>query len=189
MADERLVNYIRDNLSRGYSPDSLRQTLVNQGWNINQVDEAINIAQAPSPQPQTPSAPQAKPSRPTGVTIICVLGFLGAILVLFSGILLAGLGGLMGGLTSGDETVSMDLGGLGSLLGLFGYVFIIIGIVDFVGFYLLLKMKRIGWIIITVMGIIFIAMNVINFSVNNILGIVLWVIIIGYLFMKRKLFV
>jgi len=192
MADERLVNYIRDNLHRGYSPDSLRQTLLNQGWDTNQINEAFAVVQGSAPDISQTSA--GTPSRPTGVTIICVLGFISAVFSLVSGILFIGVSSLFGGMGSvsfGNETASMvvDMGIFGTLFGMLGYILIIIAIVGFVGFYLLLKMKKIGWILTTVIGIIFMTLNILNFSLTSILVIVFWAVIIGYLFTKRKLFV
>lgn len=59
MASE-LVEYIIDALKKGYSENSLRQTLLGQGWNMNEVNQAFAVAlsyQSPQPTMQ-PSAPQ-----------------------------------------------------------------------------------------------------------------------------------
>ena len=66
---------------------------------------------------------------------------------------------------------------------------IIIALIDFVALYLLLKMKKTGWILVTLMEIITIILGVLVLSMTNILGIVLAFIIVIYLFTKRKLFV
>ncbi|MEE9323015.1 MAG: hypothetical protein V3U72_00570 [Candidatus Aenigmarchaeota archaeon] len=227
MVDERLIIYIRDCLRRGHPVDSIRQTLVSEGWNSNDVNEAIDFVRTPPPPrppmdrptPKAPSEqpeqqaqpkqpPQSKPSthstspsRPTGITIICVLGFLVSILGLVSGILLLGLGGLIGGmgLTIGGETASIGLEGFGSLFMVLGFIPLIVGVVGLVAFYLLLKMKKIGLIIVTTLGVITIAQSILpslmSFSIegllnlNTILIIVLWAVIIGYLLTKKKLFV
>lgn len=55
-----LVEYIIDALKKGYSENSLRQTLLSQGWNMNEVNQAFAAArsyQAPR-QAMQPSAPQ-----------------------------------------------------------------------------------------------------------------------------------
>jgi hypothetical protein len=215
MADQRLVDYIIESLRSGYTADYLVQALLNQGWDMNQIREAINAAQGyPPPQPapaaqpyQTQPAaksagaaePKTRPPRPTGVTIICILGFLGAILMLFAGVLIVFLGQffdqIMGVLPLGNETFPLNITGLtgagefGSLSGFLGMAFIILAIVDFAGFYLLWKMKKIGWIIITVVGVLTITLYAINFSINYIVSIILFAVIVVYLLTQRKLFV
>ena len=212
MVDERLVIYIKDCMRRGYSLDYIRQMLVNEGWKANRVDEAINFIQAPSPPPPgsppaqaKQKAPSKKPSvslRPTGVTIICILGFLLSILALLTGIVSIGLAEILGGAEFQMIFGSMVASAISEEIDLFtiiGVISIIMGIVGLVAFYLLLKMKRTGWIIVTVLGVIQIAVSLIpslmSFSIegllnlNTILPIAIWVIIIGYLFAKRNLFV
>jgi uncharacterized membrane protein HdeD (DUF308 family) len=71
---------------------------------------------------------------------------------------------------------------------LLGILATAVGIVDMIAFYLLLKMKRSGWIIVTAMGIISIALNLISFTAAGIISIALWVVILVYLFTKRRLF-
>ncbi len=80
-----------------------------------------------------------------------------------------------------------------------GFIPLIVGVVGLVAFYLLLKMKKIGLIIVTTLGVITIAQSILpslmSFSIegllnlNTILIIVLWAVIIGYLLTKKKLFV
>ena len=196
MVDENLANYIRDCLRSGYSIDSIKQTLIGQGWGYNQIEEAINYVQGyaqPAPAPNRMPA-----ARPTGVTVICILGFLSSVLMLVTGILALGLAGIMGGMgisVGGLSGASSLLGGLGSLLTIISLIPLVTGAIGLVAFYLLLKMKRIGWIIVTVLGIISIVLSVIQavlvgFDIFSIaLGVGLWAIILGYLWTKRKLFV
>lgn len=214
MVDERLVIYIKDCMRKSYSLDYIRQMLVNVGWKANQVDEAINFVQASSPPPPWSPPAQAKqkapskkpltrPSRPTGVTIICILGFLFSILALLTGIVSIGFAGFIESigppLMLESEIISMIFGEIGSLFNILGLITIIMGVVGLVTFYLLLKMKRTGWIIVTFLGVIQIAVSLIpsmiSFSIegllnlNTILPIAIWVVIIAYLFTKRNLFV
>lgn len=243
MVDQSLVDYVKENLRKGYSIESLKKTMLDHGWDPGEVDHAIVIARSPSqppsrpaphpqqaqpypppqfqPQDQTqppaqpggaqpaqkaanqqpPSGQQAgPPHRPTGVTVICVLGFVLAILMILSGILSLGLSGLLGlvfdeaiiPIDLGNQTMMEDLGTLGSILRLMGLFYIVIGIVDLVGFYLLLNMKRIGWIIIIIMRVLSIITGIINllgFSVTSVLAIVISAVIVVYLLIKRELFV
>lgn len=75
------------------------------------------------------------------------------------------------------------------MLSFMGYIFIVIALIDFVALYLLLKMKKTGWILVTLMEIITIILGVMVLSMTNILGIVLAIVIVIYLFTKRKIFV
>ncbi len=118
--------------------------------------------------------------RPTGVTVICVLGFILSILLLLGGIAALGVGAVAGG-TLGST--------VGALFGVLGVIVLIIGVVGLVAFWLLLKMKKIGWILVTVIGILSIITNLISvINAGAVVGIVLWLIIILYLYKKRALF-
>lgn len=131
--------------------------------------------------------------------MICILGFLAAILLLIAGVFSVFLGGLFADfdlagfdLTLENQTILSGFEGfeaLGPILSFMGYIFIIIALIDFVALYLLLKMKKTGWILVTLMEIITIILGVLVLSMTNILGIVLAIIIVIYLFTKRKLFV
>ncbi|HLD48784.1 MAG TPA: hypothetical protein VJB11_00300 [archaeon] len=130
--------------------------------------------------------------RPTGVTIICVLGFLISIFSLIGGIMLLGIGTLIGGASFsanlGNTTISANTGGLGILFSLFAIIPLISGIIGFIAFYLLMKMKKTGFFIVIILGLISIVMGIISSVMNNIISIVIWGVIIGYLLMKRKIF-
>jgi hypothetical protein len=226
MADRRLVNFIKEGLRRGYSAEYLQRQLVKKGWNLDEVDEAIDTVQTPppptpSPEPEQreqplppqippggrrppprPSGPPrpSRPSRPVGVTVIACLSFLGGILVLITGILILGFVGLV----SVDYLSPLNETSIGvpfvssleevNLMTMLGLAFIVMGVIELAGSFLLLGMKRSGWAIITAVGLIQIigysAAGVISFSIGLeiILILVFWIVIIGYLFTKRKLF-
>ena len=44
MADPKLINYIKEQLKRGYTADQVKSYLLNYGYNINAVNEAIDQA-------------------------------------------------------------------------------------------------------------------------------------------------
>lgn len=125
------------------------------------------------------------------------MGFLAAILLLVAGIFSVFLGEFFAGFEPltydvGNQTILSDLEGfevLVSMLSFMGYIFIVIALIDFVALYLLLKMKKTGWILVTLMEIITIILGVMVLSMTNILGIVLAIVIVIYLFTKRKIFV
>ena len=59
-----LVDYISDGLKKGYTESYLRQTLLQQGWNPNDVNQAFAAARGSVPQP-SPSASQ--PIQPQSI--------------------------------------------------------------------------------------------------------------------------
>lgn len=139
---------------------------------------------------ETEKAPAVSPkpintTRPIGVTVICVLGFLVSILMLIAGFALAGLSGILESL--GLE--AMGTSGTGIVFIAISVIFIIIGVACLVAFYLLLKMRKIGMIAVVILGIISIISSIIQFSTNQVVSIVIWLIIIFYLLVKRELFV
>lgn len=208
--------------------DYLMQILLDQGWDINEINGAINAAhdytpsqsqsRAPPSQTQQATAKPAKqsgpPSRPTGVKIICVLGFLGVPLMLVAWVFMYFSIATMMNI---DLTPALDIMNRYNLtynlsafneakesaitqFNIFTIILIIFGIPYLTGLYLLWKMKRIGWIIITVIGIIgmitglimtlvypsiFLGISLIYYALSFIPGVV----IICYMFTKRKLFV
>jgi hypothetical protein len=221
MADQRLVDYVRDSLQNGATEEELTEILANQGWNLNDINEAINIVQGysqapPIPQQQEaqtqlpaaktvqPAQPSAKPRRPMAVTIICVLGFLGSILLLVGGILYVALGQFLAELIPisgaipflGNQT-GADAGGVLSFVGLIsgflGILIIVIALAAFAGFFLLWKMKKIGLIIIAVLGMLSIIYALMGYNADNVISLAAEVaiigVVIGYLFVKRHVFV
>jgi hypothetical protein len=73
MADQRLVDYLRNGMSRGYDEESLRQALLRQGWHEQEVEQAMGIARAPAPmahrgarltQNRNAGPAQPQPGRP-----------------------------------------------------------------------------------------------------------------------------
>jgi hypothetical protein len=210
MADQRLVDYIVQSLQMGYPSDYIAQILLEQGWNIDQINEAISIVQGRHEEPQAQQAevkpvqqpqPSAKASRPRGVTLICLIGFLSAVLMLVAGALLIGLGGLVGydALMLGNpaefnfnllSAIGLEnTGDVASLFGLAGVIFVVLAVMEFVGFLLLWKMKRIGWVLITATGVITIVIAMTKFDFSYyILTVVVSASIICYLLAKRKTF-
>ena len=49
MANQEIMNYLSENLRKGYSIDSLRQALLNEGYPVAQIEEAIQFAVVMSP--------------------------------------------------------------------------------------------------------------------------------------------
>ncbi len=64
----------------------------------------------------------------------------------------------------------------------------ILGIAGFISFYFLLKMKKIGWTAVNVLGIASLILIIIQFSMGQIPGMAIWIIILAYLWKKRNIF-
>lgn len=117
--------------------------------------------------------------RPLGLTAICILGFLGAILGILGGIALFGLGKLFGGIIGGA------FGGvLGTISSIISVMILIISIISLYTFYGLWKMKKWAWTWTMIAEIISIFLGL--FSLNP--TILIPVIIVIYLWIKKDIF-
>jgi hypothetical protein len=69
MADPRLIDYVKRYLNAGYSVDQIERNLLDVGWNMREIDEAIIQARTQVPAPMhgapvyTTSIPRAEPER------------------------------------------------------------------------------------------------------------------------------
>ena len=113
--------------------------------------------------------------RPLGVTIICILGFLGALIYIAGGAAIFGLGGLG----------MMAIPAIGGLVTVMGAVVLVIGIVLLLAFFWTWKMRKRGWTIVMILEIIGIILSLLAM---DFISIVLPIIIVIYLFLKRGLF-
>ncbi|MFH0956349.1 MAG: hypothetical protein V1813_00645 [Candidatus Aenigmatarchaeota archaeon] len=193
MADQNLVDYVRSSLSQGYSADSVRQALVQQGWDPGSINEAFALASgsmrsqaymAPTPQQGQAAAQPGK--RPMLVTVLCAIGFIFSVISILIGIaalLLGSLFGALGGSTLGGEENTEALGMLGSLVMLASIIPLVTGAVGIAVFILLLKMKRKGFLLTIVLGAISIAYGIYTL---NVLGIAFWVFAIVVMVIHRK---
>ncbi|MBN2042400.1 MAG: hypothetical protein JW754_01185 [Candidatus Aenigmarchaeota archaeon] len=135
-----------------------------------------NIKPAQPVKPAIKPATSGKSSRPLGVTIICILVLIGAILSLIGGASAFMFAGLMGAIMPGMEMLGMAAGA----------VSIIIGIIYFLCFWWLWKMMKKGYTFTMILSVISLIISIIGM---NIIGVVLAIIILVYLYMKRGLFV
>ena len=84
---------------------------------------------------------------------------------------------------------AMNLGILTGNAMIVGVIFLVLGIVDLIAYIMLFKMKRIGWLLVTVLGVISILMGIATDVMSNVITIVITALIIIYLYTKRQLFV
>lgn len=64
MADEGIVNYVKDNLSRGVSVDEIKNSLSAKGWTEDQINDAVAQAGAPADIQQPLVAPKEDANVP-----------------------------------------------------------------------------------------------------------------------------
>jgi len=119
--------------------------------------------------------------RPIGITIISMLGFLGAALLIIAGIGLLALGSFMAEL----------LGPLSALGSIAGAVVLVIGIVQGVLSYGLWKLKK--WalyieMIFLVLGILSSLMTIMASMITSVIQIIISALILYYLYTKKSLF-
>jgi hypothetical protein len=115
--------------------------------------------------------------RPLGVTVICVLGFLGALFWIAGGAM-----AVMGGAALGVIGAAPALGLVASATGI---VTAIIGVILLLAFFWTWNLMKKGWTLVMIMEIIGLILSLISM---NIVGIVLALVIAGYLYMNKSLF-
>lgn len=119
-------------------------------------------------------------NRPLGVTIICILGWIGSLLSILGGLALLGIGALLGEVMGGG--VGTLLATLGPLIGV---LVLVLGIVNFIVLYWLWQMKKQGWTWTMVLEVISL---ILSLAQMNIIGMIIPGIVVVYLWMKKDLF-
>ena len=141
--------------------------------------------------------------RPVGVTIIAILAIIGGILLLFGGIAFVALAPILSQINtiedndSSNSSFSLNINGtdvtvpknalfiFGGFLGIIGGALIVIGIAGFVVAWGLLTGKGWAWIVTIIVAIISIILNlivVISGVLENIVGLIIYGVIIYYLY-------
>jgi len=140
--------------------------------------------------------------RPVGVTIIAILAIIGGILLLFGGIAFVALAPILSQINTIDDnssnsSFSLNINGtdvtvpkntlfiFGGFLGIIGGMLIVIGIAGFVVAWGLLTGKGWAWIVTIIVAIISIILNlivVISGVLENIVGLIIYGVIIYYLY-------
>jgi len=123
--------------------------------------------------------------RPLGVTIICILGLIGATLNVIFGASFIGLF-----VTESAMGIENTIGFSSSDHLLLGVSYVILGLAMAIGFIWLWQMKKIGWKIVIIVEII----NGIGFFIlftwptMDLIVLIIAAIIIAYLWVKKDLF-
>ena len=79
MVNQQLIDWIKSEEAQGYTPQQLYNSLIQQGYNPNEVNEAIKIASQPNQQTSQSSEPVKKsfnllPFMIIGVVVIGLIG-------------------------------------------------------------------------------------------------------------------
>jgi hypothetical protein len=124
-------------------------------------------------------------TRPLGVTIICILGWLGAILSIVGGLALLGLSSLSGAFAAAAMGQV-----LGSLVSVYGALVIIVSAVSIIALYWLWNMMKKGWNLTMILEVIGVVFGVIQIIYNpiSVFGLAIPAIIVIYLWMNKNLF-
>ena len=86
MVNQQLVDWIKSEEAQGYTPQQLSNSLIQQGYNPNEVNEAINIASQPNQQVNPSSEPIKKSFNLLPIIIIgiVVVGLIGGGIFFFT---------------------------------------------------------------------------------------------------------
>ncbi len=122
--------------------------------------------------------------RPLGITIISIFGFIGALLLILPSIFM---------LASNAPLSAFESSSLDSLSGVFGsaetrllgFIVLIIGVIAFLISFGLWKLKKWAWTVVLIFESLVI---VFNFLAINIIGIIIPIIVVWYLWKKKGLF-
>jgi hypothetical protein len=105
MAGEpRIVQYVKEQLSAGYAEKDIRDALLDQGWQPDEIDEAFSAAGGPPKE--KPAGPEERPAgrkagKPVKEAAGAGMGFVlsiagGALIVLNSVLVFIGMGDMLG---------------------------------------------------------------------------------------------
>jgi hypothetical protein len=125
--------------------------------------------------------------RPIGVTVIAVISAILGILAMLLGLLLMLGGALFGGLavSTGGPGAGIAGGLFAGIFGFFGFVFLIVGIVDIVFAYGAWTLKPWAWMLGIVIAAVSIVLALLSLggdsAVTEVVTIALWAVVIYYL--------
>ena len=203
MVDQRLVNYFKEGISKGYSIESLKKQLIDSGQIEFDVEEAAGSINSKKEIPKlddfkVAGIPRANETpklgslevkgnvsgkRPGGVAVVSILHWLIALGLVASGVIAY----------ISFETLALVLGSFGdslqSLSLILFLVFLIFSLLPlFTG--IGIWKGRNGWrVVALVFGILFLLLaifSLVSAGVQGILGLLIPGYIVGYLFFSKK---
>ena len=79
MVDKRLIDYLRNGISKGLTTESLRKTLVRQGWQVSDVDNAIAAVQNPTASQKNTESHEGGTQKGSNKKYIVIIGIVIAV--------------------------------------------------------------------------------------------------------------
>lgn len=124
--------------------------------------------------------------RPAGVTVICIFGFVSAILELLLGVMFIAFAPYL------SSFVGPEFGSAAGLEAAFiaiGVSLVIFSIIGMLAFYFLWKMRSAGFILLNVYGIMSVLSTILFFNLLFAAAeIIVWAVVLGYIWKKKNLF-
>ncbi len=180
MADQKLVEYIRSYLEQGYTEAEIRQTLSMQGMDLAVIDQAFSEAgrqPASGGGPSKGGADIVIAGIHVNLTLICMLGFVVAVIQTIVGVL---------ALATGAEF--SFFGGAAVAPGIaISLVYLLTGLASFGAFFLLLSGNKMGFLMALAIGAISIVIIIMTLQLVNPF-LYIWIVIVGYLFLNKGQF-
>ncbi|MBR9689293.1 MAG: hypothetical protein GOV01_00110 [Candidatus Altiarchaeota archaeon] len=198
MANPQLITYLKTYTSQGHAIPALKQSLLGQGWSQEDIDAAVTEFQK---SPSTGSSNLNSPtSRPKLIGFMGWIGLIGSALATLFGLAILVMAVVMAPIVTTVMATFIEmvpvlqlLGDIGTASGFVLFAFLmtplLLGIFGLVANISLLKMKKLGWTLYMLQQVVVILLNVLTDSFYSFSGVILPILLIGYLWNKRELFV
>ncbi|MBW2989129.1 hypothetical protein KY358_02295 [Candidatus Woesearchaeota archaeon] len=156
MVNKRIINYMKTEEAQGYAPKQLRDFLIQQGYNVPEVDEAMSYADSRNIYPKAKKATKTKKpqKRPASVTALSVLFFvLGGFSIILSMFFMI-MGYNFIGVLSIIPVIGPILSNLVMMLAVMGLVMGAINVLIGWGLLKLKNWARISAIVLLIIGLV-----------------------------------
>jgi hypothetical protein len=115
MADPKLIEYIKECLTRGSSAEEIRLSLLETGWPEDQINAGMaeaTVMRPPAPEPQRKEENQAPKKGSKKIIVLLIVLFMLVIMLLYAALSILGIFNSM--FPTGMESVNNLLGGGGN---------------------------------------------------------------------------
>jgi hypothetical protein len=114
MADPKLIEYIKDSISRGSTVEDIRMSLLETGWpqeDINAGLAEVTTVQPPAPQPQRKDEGPTQKKGSKKLIVLLIILFMLVILLLYAALSI--LGAFTAMFPNGMDSINNLMGGGG----------------------------------------------------------------------------
>jgi DNA-binding transcriptional MerR regulator len=73
MANKQIVDYVKENLSLGFSIEKIKKALLDVGWPEHEVDEAISEVKGISQEKVMPPLPEKSPEKTSVLAVLSLV--------------------------------------------------------------------------------------------------------------------